>query len=103
MNSIHHSNFGGLLNRPTAELVANYRYLHGRVREIDECGHFVDGYAYECARNDRADYRKRLNDLSQEINSRVMFPEASLRVIRNQEITARVREMYLLRRKLAEA
>ena len=94
MDSIHHSNFGGLLNRPTDKLVADYRALARRTREIDECGRFVDAYAYECARNDRTDYAKRLVDLSKEINSRFQFPEASRRVIRDQEITARIAEMY---------
>lgn len=82
--SIHRSNFGGLLNRSTSALVDAYRRYENRIREIDGIGQFVDAYDFQCARNDRADYAKRLVDLSEEINARLVSPEASARVIRCQ-------------------
>lgn len=87
MTSITRSNFGMLLNWPTSKLAADFRGYHDAVVEIDQTQSFHDAYAYECARNDRADYRKRLVDLSREINARLQMPEASLRVIREQEAT----------------
>lgn len=94
LGSITHSQYGHLVNRSTEALVRDYRSFAARVREVAECRQFHDAYAYECARNDANDYSKRMRDLSTEINARVMFPEASLRVIRDFEIQARIREEY---------
>lgn len=92
--SITHSQYGGLVNRPTEALVKDYRSFAERVKEVRECRHFHDAYAYECARNDANDYSKRMRDLAAELNARFISPEASLRVTRDFEIEARIRKQY---------
>lgn len=93
MDSIKHSAFGGLLNKSTAELVSHFHSLHRQITPMNGVK-FIDAAAYEaCKRSNEYDSRK-MRDLSDEINARFQFPEASLRIIKNQELTRRVREQY---------
>lgn len=74
--SMTYSVYGGLVQGSTADLVRKYAYYGQQVGEIDGRDGFADAYAYECSANDRADYRKRMRDLSTEINIRLQCEAA---------------------------
>lgn len=95
MDSINYSSFGGLLNKDTATLVKHYRSLHKYVS--DTPSRYTDAAHYEAVKRGNEYEGRKLRDLSKEINDRFQLPEASLRVIREQELTRRVREKYAAR------
>lgn len=90
MQTMTRSNYGRLLNGSTTQLASSYRSYRESVDEIDGTKQFHDAYSYECARNDRNDYMKRLKDISAELNARFQYPKEWYRMdYINQRIQAK--------------
>lgn len=93
MDSINYSTFGGLLNKDTATLARHFRAIFADIIPMN--GHqFADAAHYEACKRGNEYEGKKLQLLAKELNDRLQLPEASKRIIREQELTEKVRQMY---------